>query len=410
MSRVDHAKFISRDLLLTVSSMGGKATVWDIDHARAVYTLSVDANSRPALSANRKQLAAICSGGVCVLDAATGKTLLALTGAGGTPAGSRAARGRRSFRMAGQLEFRPDGCQLAALGDGVLQVWDLQKQALVRQFWLSQTTRRFEPDAVEWVDNNYLLLNGSDLIDIARQIVLWHYDVPHRVRSACAVIDGHLGFGAAENARGRGGMQAGIFFVALPHSEAAQVAAGLTEEKLIALKPGAQVSLDLRLPSANPQDSEAISASYAEQLKSYGVSVVAGAPLTFQATVEPGKTESKTYRIIGRGRHEETINVTAQKCRLALLENGKALWERSREFSGASFMVTHKEGETLQAAVDRASQQAVLNFFRTTPLPGCVARQGEHGAYGFSKVTPLGLVAYDPTSEPAAPSRRRLGR
>ncbi len=409
MFQVDRAMFISRDLLLTVNTMGGKATVWDIDHARAVYTMSVDVNSRPALSTNRKQLAAICSGVICVLDAATGQTLLALTGSG--PAGGAAARGRLIARMMGeQLAFRPDGCQLAAFGNGAVQVWDLQKQALVQQIWLSQEGPRIGSDLVEWVDDNHLLVNGGDLVDIAKQIVLWHYDVPGQAHSACAVINGHLCYGSAENDRGSGGMRAGIFFVALPHAEAAQLAAGLSDEKLMALKPGAQVSLSLNFPTANQQDIDAITASYTEQLQSHNVSVVAGAPLTFQATVEPGKTETRTYRIIGRLGGQETVTATTQKCRLALTENGKVLWERATETGGAGFMVSHKEGETLQAAVDRGSQQSVVNFFRNTSLPGSVARQGEHGAYGFSRVTPMGLVAYDPTAEPAAPVRGRLGR
>ena len=178
---------------------------------------------------------------------------------------------------------------------------------------------------------------------------------------------------------------------------------------MTALKAGSQVSLDLRFPTADPQDMNAITASYTEQLKSYNILVVTGSPLIFQASVEPGKTETKTYRTIGRF-GEETVNVTSQKCRLALTENGKVLWERSAEFSGAGFMLSRKEGETLQAAVDRSCQQSVVNFFRNISLPGYIARQGEHGAYGFSKVTPLGLVAYDPTTEPAVQPRGRLRR
>ena len=408
MFKVDRAKFISPDLLLTVNTMGGKATAWDVEHARAVYTLAIDTNSRPALSVNRKQLAAVCSGAVCVFDAATGQTLLTLTGGGGRKGGAN-MRGGTAMRIGASLAFRPDGCQLAVVDNECLQIWDLQKQAVAQQMWLSQEQMRNGSGTVDWVDDNHLLVNGADLVDIAKRIVLWHYEVPGNARSACAVIDGHLAFGSSQNERGRGGMQAAIYFLSLPHPEVAQVAAGLTEEKLTALEAGTQVSLDLRFPTTDPQEMDAITASYTEQLKSYNVLVVTGAPLAFQASVEPGKTESKTYRTMGHF-GEETVNVTSQKCRLALMENGKVLWERSAEFTGAGFMLSRKEGETLQAAVERASQQSVVNFFRNISLPGYVARQGEHGAYGFSKVTPLGLVAYDPTAEPATPPRGRLRR
>ena len=132
MFKVDQAKFISPELLLTFNTMGGKATAWDVEHARAVYTLAIDANSRPALSVNRKQLAAVCSGAVCVFDAATGQTLLALTGgAGQSPArsGRVGVRARTPMRMGGSMAFRPDGCQLAVVNNECLQIWDLQKRS-----------------------------------------------------------------------------------------------------------------------------------------------------------------------------------------------------------------------------------------------------------------------------------------
>ena len=132
MFKVDQAKFISPELLLTFNTMGGKATAWDVEHARAVYTLAIDTNSRPALSVNRKQLAAVCSGAVCVFDAATGQTLLALTGGAGHGSGA-GMRGRTSMRMGANMAFRPDGCQLAVVDNEFLQIWDLQKQAVAQQ-------------------------------------------------------------------------------------------------------------------------------------------------------------------------------------------------------------------------------------------------------------------------------------
>jgi hypothetical protein len=402
MFRVDHGMFVARDLLLSTNTWAGKATAWDIGSAKAVYTLPVDAHALPALSVNRRQLAVVCSGVVCVLDAATGQTLLALTGtSGGSKAASAQTRGGSRFGV--RFAFRPDGCQLAVAHTAGLQIWDLQKQALVQEIWLPQSPGRGAPEVVEWVDNDHLLVNGADLIDIPKRIVLWHYEVAGQAKTLGNVVSGHLGFGYSEADRGRSGLRAGIFFLALPHPDAVQAAAGLTAEKLLVLKPGAQVALDLRVPAADAQDVEALTTSYTEQLKAHHISIDPAAPLTFQATVEAGKTDSQTYHTIGRF-GSETVNFTRQKCRLALMDSGKVLWERATEVGAPGMMMSHKEGETLQAAVDKQCQQSVMNFFRNITLPGSLARQGEHGAYGFSKVTPMGPVAYDPANEPNAPS------
>ena len=58
--------------------------------------------------------------------------------------------------------------------------------------------------------------------------------------------------------------------------------------------------------------------------------------------------------------------------------------------------IQHQQGESLQSTVDKSAQQSEANFYRGLSLPGYVARPGEHGAYGFSKVTPMGLLPYSP--------------
>ena len=121
-----------------------------------------------------------------------------------------------------------------------------RSRSLVREIWRSDSLGRIEPEIVEWVDNTRVLMNGADLIAIPQRIVLWHYDVPGQVKSVGHVFDGNLAFGyAQESGRGRGGIRAGAFFMPLPHPEAVDVAAGLDEEKLLVLKPGTQVALDL---------------------------------------------------------------------------------------------------------------------------------------------------------------------
>ena len=71
---------------------------------------------------------------------------------------------------------------------------------------------------------------------------------------------------------------------------------------------------------------------------------------------------------------------------ISIKENGKELWVASGHY-GAPFHVQIKEGQTLQQAVDEQKGNPV-QFFQTATLPRYVARHGEDGTYGKSKLWP----------------------
>ena len=271
----------------------------------------------------------------------------------------------------------------------------------MREIWLSSLAGHDAPELLEWVDNDHLLLNGADLVDIPHRIVLWHYEVPGQEKTVECVVNGHLGFGYGQMEM-EGGAAVVVaccgqvfFSFPLPHPEAVQAAEGLSEENLVALKAGSQVSADLHVPTANPQDTDALTASYTEQLKGPRESRRVRCPAHLSSHHRDGKSETVTYHAMGMGGNE-TANVAVQISRLALVENGKVLWENSARTGGAWMFVHHKADETVQSALDRGNQESAMSFFRRISLPGCVAQQGEHGAYGFSKVTPMGPIRYEP--------------
>ena len=373
----DKALFVSADELLTVNTWEGIVTLWNISDAKAIYTLKCHHNLVLALSANRKQLALFDKGNLFILDAATGNTLAAV------PAESE-------FETA--LAFRPDGRQLASLAMDRLRIWDLVKKELVDDVWLPKDTFQSGSAAAQWIDDDHVLAGGSSLIDIPRHIVLWEYRLPPRQRSSNCVVDGALAYvysSGAVTGRHRSSPQTGVFFAVLPHEEAKRLAAGLSAENLLAVKPGIQVSLDIQVPAAKPEDAQRIVDSLTERLKKNGITVAPGAPITLKASVETGKTETKTYRRIGSlsGPSTETATVTEQIYRLAFLESGRVLWER-RGGSAGPMMVHLAEGETVQSAIDKPRQSSPVGFFLQGSLPGRLARPGEKGAYGESNLKP----------------------
>ena len=373
-SSAEHAWFISSEQVLTCDAWNDNLTLWNIQGAKAVYTLKIQKRCLPGLSPNRKQLALMTEAGAVVLDAASGATLALL------PC-------EPAFGAA--FAFRADGRQLACLSPNELRIWDLEKNALLREVWLA---RQISAKRLDWIDDDHLLASGSFLIDVPKRIVLWEYRP--RGTGAAAALDGKLCYALAESSlrQKNPGTQIGVFFVPLPHPEALAVAKGLTDEKLLAIKPGIEVGLEIRVPG-NPEEIQKITERITASLQENGIKVVPGAPIALEAVVEQGKTQTETYHnMMGLDRNTQTVSVTEQISRLSFKENGQPLWERQSSTGGyAPAVVTHQKDESVQQAIDKR-QGSPLYFFLHVSLPKYVARPGEKGAYGASQLTPQGLA------------------
>ena len=370
------AFFVTSDKILSINKWGNKLTLWDINNTQAVYTIQTIFNSSLALSANRKQLALPTSSGIGILDAATGDTLAFLP----------------SDPLQNMImSFRPDGRQLAGFSGDRLRIWDLEKKEMIQDVGFSlQTTPNvnMHPERLDWINDDYLLVNGSTLINIPKQVVLWEYRLPRAGRTA--MLDGMLCYVLTQQ-QGMGRSMSGLFFSALPHPQAQQVLSELSTDKLLAIKPGIQVALDVRFTTSNPDELKQATDALTEKLKANGMTVApSGAAITLEATTEAGKTDTKTYKKMGSF-ETETVSVTQQINKLSFKENGRTLWEKASVFGGsAPIMVNLKEGESIQSAVNNQNQSSPVWFFTHTPLPKNVIRQSDKGAYGTSILTPNG--------------------
>jgi len=394
LGTVDRVIFVPPGHLLTTSRYGGRITLWEIETARAVYSITASRRSTLASSANRKHLAVTSVGGIGILDAATGQTLTFLPGQSDPSA---------------VLAFRPDGRQLAAISPQLLQVWDLETKRLVRDVALpapAPNKRGISAERLDWVDDRHVLADGSWLIDVAKRVVLWRYLPSSGLNASVYVQDGTLYYLLSNMVINRAGLfhQSGLFFVAIPHPEAASVAARLSDDKVLAVRPGVQVALDIRVPVSDPGELKQITDSLTERLKANGATVVAsGATITLEAVVEAGPSKTETYRGFGAGLGSdktETVTVTEQISRLVFKENGRVLWQHETRSGGfAPAIVHHGKDESIQSAIDKRRGSPVW-FFLNSPLPKYVARPAENGTYGCSMLTHQGCVPYPEKGQP----------
>lgn len=360
-------QFVDAKHVLTVA-FPGKFVLWEVAASRAVYKFDLSNSGVPALSANRKYLAAPVNNGMYILDALTGKTLGKLPGDPGSVTA---------------LAFRPDGRRLAALSAQRMLVWDLDKGELYRDIYFPTA---LHATSMDWVADGYVLLAGEKLVDLERRIVLWQYqhDAGRGFARGYGEMGGAFWFALTSSDR----KERGLFKAVLPHDEALKMAGSLNAESLLVVKPGAQVSLNVNVQGA-PADQQTVSQALSEQLRRLGMSVGNSSRLVLQATTETGKTEQVSYRSFGRLTGNETVSVTQQISRLKFVEDGKLIWEAVM-VGGAPGFLQMKEGQSIQDAL-APYQKPNLKFFADVKMPEYVARPNEAGAYGASKLSHQGI-------------------
>jgi len=373
-------------------NLKGKLTVWKLAPLQALYTIDVLPNSRPAVSPGGKYLAVMSSGGLECYRAGDGELLGRLSDA--------SADGSSLF-------FRPDAAQLAVLCGRQLMVWDLAQGKLLRDIAVPEVSLAPHSDALRWVADNYILLAGTRLIDVERRIVLWEYSYEDaRTAESVATLGGYLWFVTTDASN----QSQRLVPCVLPHDEAAAVAAGLDAESLLAVKPGASVSLEIQLEATDEQR-ETIRQSLTAKLQQNGMKVAPGQPIQLVARVVPGATKEIEYRSFGVppwGKGDK-VTYTEQRCELAFVVDGQVAWQAA-SVASAPHMLHLNEGQTVEQAV-KAATQPKLNFFVQTKIPSHLVRPTGRASYGQSQLTATGPIrVLPPGKPPRKPAERPKGR
>jgi hypothetical protein len=170
--------------------------------------------------------------------------------------------------------------------------------------------------------------------------------------------------------------------VRLPHDRALQTAEKLNADDLLLLKPGAEVSLQIRTQGNQQQITQALT----NQLQANGVQVSPNSPIQVIATTKPGKQREVSYRAFGAGfGNTQTRTITEHISRLEVRYQNKIAWE-TQVVSGPSHFLRLKEGQTLDDAL-REAQKPDLRFFERVKIPKQIVTPTGTIAYGASQIT-----------------------
>ncbi len=363
-SRIEMAAFLDERHVVTAGS-DDTMVVWDTAEKRGAYFVPLLFSTVPAVSPGRKQIAVATKAGVFILDANDGSPLAKLPGE------------PEPFQ---HFCFRNDGRQLVAASTVRMQVWDLEKGTRIR---VVRSLDGIGHGAPVWLSPGYILVGGTHLIDLERRVVLWRYQWQGLSPRGAAL--GGLYWTMLSDAYS--GQQAFVA-VKLPHPEAVEMAQQLTPDSLFAVKPGGEVTVQVKA-NVSAEERQIIHDGLTRRLEDNGIRVVDGSNVVLTAATAQGATQEVKYRGVG-GRETGNAQVTKQVSTLTITESGKVLWKASQAM-GTPVFVSRKKGESIDSAVAEKLKPTV-GFFVNTPIPEYLARPGKDGAYGESMVTPQGIV------------------
>lgn len=376
---VNWAKFVGAN---HIGTLGGdnRFILWETKSLKPVYAATLWAGSEPALSGQGKYLALITKDGAYVLESQSGNVVAKLAGQPG---------------YFPKLSFRPDGKQLACASFDRLTVWDMTTGQIASEVYYPQ---HMSPEEIYWPEDGTVLISAGSqmrLIDLEKKIVLWTYNMGEPT----AQFGGRIWSVLSSHGDGKT-----LVHVQMPDAAAKQMQASLSGKDLLSLKPGMSVGVFINVALGEP-DRVKIYNHILAQLKEAGIGVDQNSPISIEAATEQGETESVTYQSydrrfgprfspfgprFGNGDPGEKANVTKLVSRLTIRENGKEILWEAKQIAGAPHMITQKEGQSLQQAINETTAPNVA-YFLTLNMPKHIARHPKGGTYGTSSLTPQGL-------------------
>jgi hypothetical protein len=355
------AACLSGDRAITVSSKG-KLVLWDLDSARAIYTVGIQDNTTPALSPDRKLLAFTTGKEVGILDVESG-SVQGLRATVNTPFAT--------------LAFSPSGKKFAIATMDKLWAYDTATGELQTEMLVAGA---FANGEAQWTDENHLLVAHQFLLDLPNQMKLWMYQGAER---AVAVGSSTL-FLVQSNHQSPGALVS----AQLPQPSAqSALAKAITDPEFFVLKPGTKVRVvvnGLSDPSRQTPVAEALTA----KLNAIGAKPGPEGTIELVASTEVGKQQEITYRSIGRGFGTKTYKVQEYISRVKLVYQGKTAWETSSY--NIPHMISLRNGQTVEDFL-REQEKPNYEFFSRVELPKLLTRPTGAPTLGTSQVSTAGV-------------------
>ncbi len=287
--RVTYAEFTDATHLVTKGA--GRLTHWEYKTAKAVFEYEVG-GMRPEISPGRDYLAVTDPGSrtISLINLAIGKpegTIVVSDLVGEEAAACSFHAGGRYFAT---LSRRNDG--------GELRVIDLVDGTERKRFPLPISAQ-----VMQWVGDDYLLLNGSALVSVTRACVVWNYGLPQGMHVLDSPDQRHW-YIAADPDRSNAIILRGVD---MPDGTALERIGAASPKGRLLLGPEKLISLSVEV--ADPEGET----GFAKKVTGFLTDRYAGAKITVQEKSDV----------------ELTVRDTDGGWKLSMMNDGKTLWEHT---------------------------------------------------------------------------------
>lgn len=358
--------FLDSQHLATLGA-NNKLVVWELPGLRPVWKLDEVLNF--AASPGGNQIAVIRGG---ILGA---KGISLFSSKSGEGLGTVPLEGTRTA-----IAFHSGGEHLAVSTDSeankLMRVIDMTTGNTFEEFPIPVSVQQ-----LAWTGADYLLINGSQLVNRPLQAVVWSYRsenilFPPRAAGEQVVL--------AQTP----GNRALIRAVEIPSDSISSKLDATRLANQAVLKPGDSVTLDLQIAGgAELQAVKGIAASAIEkQLQAAGTKVSGGSAVTVVVSATYKSDGNVTLSKIGDRSVSETVERKSILFDFSYKTNGKTIWKSVRRVSNLDrLLVRLKQGQSAQAAIDEQMAENVERTLTTMKFPTYLF--GENASQGLGSST-----------------------
>ncbi|MEZ6064534.1 MAG: hypothetical protein R3B90_02240 [Planctomycetaceae bacterium] len=219
---------------------------------------------------------------------------------------------------------------------------------------------------LSWCGDDYVLIDQSKLLDVRQKGVAWTYLLAQGDMIPVAGSS-DVFYLAAGGARGR------ISRSELPTSGERSRLDGLDLTPNIVLKPGEACAVEYRLshPSHDQGMQSEIKQLFERQLTEHNIKVDPAAPvkLIISSSETSGEQINQTYHRFGQGDEQVSYTAKSGQFRAAFEVGGQTAWQHTTNSGKGGFMVSTREGQTIEQSLEESYQGASKNAFQSFQLP-----------------------------------------